>query len=89
MWNWINPTTAAIEGVAILAAIKSESSEPILQNVRLMDVIPMTLGLGVFGRRFNPMIARNTNLPCSAKEMFSNPTDYADSIVFRVIINFN
>jgi molecular chaperone DnaK (HSP70) len=85
LWNWLNPYTAAAGGAAIMAAIKSKSSESTLQNVRLMDVIPMTLGLGVFGRKFNPMIMRNNNLPCSGKEMFSNPTDYADSIVFRVI----
>jgi molecular chaperone DnaK len=43
-----------------------------VQNVTLLDVTPLSLGIETFGGLMNVLIPRNTTIPCKAGEMFTN-----------------
>ena len=60
------------EAVALGATIQAGILEGGLQNVTLLDVTPLSLGIETFGGLMNVIIPRNTTIPCKAGEMFTN-----------------
>jgi molecular chaperone DnaK len=60
------------EAVALGATIQAGILEGGLQNVTLLDVTPLSLGIETFGGLMNVIISRNTTIPCKAGEMFTN-----------------
>jgi len=60
------------EAVAIGATIQAGIISGDVQNVTLLDVTPLSLGIETFGGLMNVIIPRNTTIPCKAGEMFTN-----------------
>lgn len=60
------------EAVALGATIQAGILEGGLQNITLLDVTPLSLGIETFGGLMNVIIPRNTTIPCKAGEMFTN-----------------
>ena len=60
------------EAVALGATIQAGILEGGLQNLTLLDVTPLSLGIETFGGLMNVIIPRNTTIPCKAGEMFTN-----------------
>ncbi len=60
------------EAVALGAVIQAGILEGAVQNVTLLDVTPLSLGIETFGGLMNVLIPRNTTIPCKAGEMFTN-----------------
>ncbi len=60
------------EAVAIGAVIQAGILEGSIQNVTLLDVTPLSLGIETFGGLMNIIIPRNTTIPVKAGEMFTN-----------------
>ena len=60
------------EAVALGATIQAGILEGSLQNLTLLDVTPLSLGIETFGGLMNVIIPRNTTIPCKAGEMFTN-----------------
>jgi molecular chaperone DnaK len=63
-----NPDEAVAVGATIQAGILSGQ----VQNVVLLDVTPLSLGIETFGGLMNVLIPRNSTIPCKAGEMFTN-----------------
>jgi molecular chaperone DnaK len=63
-----NPDEAVAVGATIQAGILSGQ----VQNVLLLDVTPLSLGIETFGGLMNVLIPRNSTIPCKAGEMFTN-----------------
>jgi molecular chaperone DnaK len=63
-----NPDEAVAVGATIQAGILAGE----LQNVVLLDVTPLSLGIETFGGLMNVIIPRNSTIPCKAGEMFTN-----------------
>ncbi len=70
------------EAVALGATIQAGILEGGLQQLTLLDVTPLSLGIETFGGLMNVIIPRNTTIPCKAGEMFTNavPNQSAMSI---------
>ena len=66
--NTQNPDEAVAVGATIQAGILSGQ----VQNVVLLDVTPLSLGIETFGGLMNVLIPRNSTIPCKAGEMFTN-----------------
>ena len=60
------------EAVALGAVLQGAILEGTLQNVALLDVTPLSLGIETFGGLMNVIIPRNTTIPAKAGEMFTN-----------------
>ena len=63
-----NPDEAVAIGATIQAGILSGA----VQNMVLLDVTPLSLGIETFGGLMNVIIPRNSTIPCKAGEMFTN-----------------
>lgn len=63
------------EAVAIGAAIQGGIIEGDIDNVLLLDVAPLTLGVQTEGGIMTPLINRNTTIPTTKKMIFSTAKD--------------
>lgn len=75
-----HPDEAVARGAVIQAGILDGS----VQNVTLLDVTPLSLGIETFGGLMNVIIPRNTTIPCKAGEMFTNAA--ANQASMRIVI---
>ncbi len=70
------------EAIAIGAVIQAGILSGAVQNVTLLDVTPLSLGLETFGGLMNVLIPRNSTIPTKAGEMFTNAA--ANQRVMRI-----
>ncbi len=76
-----NPDEAVALGATIQAGILSGA----LQNMVLLDVTPLSLGIETFGGLMNVIIPRNTTIPAKAGELFTNAVANQQSMLIRVL----
>jgi len=77
----VNPDEAVALGAAIQAAILSGE----FQNVLLLDVTPLSLGIETFGGLMNVIIPRNSTIPVKAGEMFTTAVDNQRDMLIHVL----
>ena len=73
------------EAVALGAVIQGAILEGSLQNIALLDVTPLSLGIETFGGLMNVIIPRNTTIPAKAGEMFTNAVAGQSGMTIRVL----
>lgn len=73
------------EAIALGAAIQAGVMSGALQQIVLLDVTPLSLGIETFGGLMNVLIPRNSTIPCKAGEMFTNAADGQTAMGVRVL----
>ena len=73
------------EVVAIGAAIQGGVLGGEVKDILLLDVTPLTLAIETLGSVATPMIARNTTIPASKKEVFSTAADNQTQVEIHVV----
>jgi len=73
------------EAVALGATIQAGILEGGVQNMVLLDVTPLSLGIETFGGLMNTIIPRNTTIPTKAGELFTTAIDNQKSMKIQVL----
>ena len=73
-----NPDTVVAYGVGVAVGMKERNK--MFKERILTDVCPFTLGTELVGKRFAPIIPRNTTVPTSKSEYFYTIDDYQDKV---------
>ena len=80
----INPDEVVGVGAAIQGYILSHESDPFSENVVLLDIIPLSLGVETIGGVMNVLIPRNSVIPIKRKKKYTTDSDYATSVVIKI-----
>jgi L1 cell adhesion molecule like protein len=80
----INPDEAVAFGAAVQAAILSNNGDARTDQLILLDVTPLSLGIETAGGVMSVMIKRNTPIPSEVTEVFSTFCDNQPGVTVRV-----
>ena len=78
----VHPDEAVALGAAILADTIAGSRE---QEVMLLDVLPITIGLKLGGDRVSPIFERNSSVPNQKQKIFTTSKDDQDTISLAIL----
>jgi len=77
----VNPDEAVAMGAAIQAGVLAGEVDDIV----LLDVTPLTLGLETLGRVMTNLISRNTTIPTKKNEMFTTAAENQTTVDIHVL----
>jgi len=82
--NEIDPDEAVAYGAAVQGQVMSKNNDPITNEIVLLDVTPLSIGIEVANGGFKKIIKRNSPIPIKETIIFSTESDNQPEIVFKI-----
>ncbi len=80
----LNPDEAIAIGAGYQGAILSGTLNPFTENVTLLDIIPLSMGVETVGGVMDILIERNTIIPYSITKQYTTDSDYEKSVLIKI-----
>ena len=80
----LNPDEVVATGAAIYGYIMTHNEDPFSENLVLLDITPLSLGVETLQKQMTVIVPRNTVIPTEKVKYFSTDTDNQDTVSIKI-----
>jgi len=80
----LNPDEVVSAGASIYGYIMTHKEDPFSENLVLLDITPLSLGIETLQKQMTVIIPRNTVIPTRKTKVFSTDTDYQNMVSIKI-----
>ena len=80
----LNPDEAIAIGAGYQGAYLSGNVNPFNENMILIDIIPLSMGVETVGGVMDILVERNTPIPYSVTRTYTTDSDYETSVLIKI-----